>query len=76
MTCLNPGANVGLNTSLARGQRDYKEPDGGTPHPVPTTIDYASKILFGNRSDDIRRAAQISEERALSPEATHLQSPS
>ena len=29
----------------------------------------ASDVLFGNVSDDIRRAAQISDQRGLSPEA-------
>lgn len=33
------------------------------------TVSKAAEILFGNLSDDIRRAAQISDERGLSPEA-------
>jgi hypothetical protein len=33
------------------------------------TVSKASEVLFGNLSDDIRRAAEISEERALAPEA-------
>ncbi|MEX2264436.1 MAG: GSU2403 family nucleotidyltransferase fold protein [Bryobacteraceae bacterium] len=32
-------------------------------------VSKASEVLFGNLSDDIRRAAQISEQRGLSPEA-------
>jgi len=32
------------------------------------TVSKAAEILFGNLSDDIRRAAQISAERALSPD--------
>lgn len=32
-------------------------------------VSKASEVLFGNLSDDIRRATQISPERALSPEA-------
>jgi hypothetical protein len=33
------------------------------------TVSKASEVLFGNLSDDIRRAAEISAERALAPEA-------
>ena len=32
------------------------------------TVSKAAEVLFGNLSDDIRRAAQISRERELSPE--------
>jgi hypothetical protein len=39
-------------------------------HPRNTrTVSKAAEILFGGISDDIRRAAEISDERALSPEA-------